>query len=128
MSRLGGADFAEEMEAARDNHDNEMELINADRPQHLQETEDQLRQNAVPQVAQVYIFGMEDTPADEEPPESAAPDASPWRALRDKVETVVDGAYQRMPKEVFCQLTVELIRPDVATKPRPDHLIEAMRW
>ena len=128
MSQQGGADFAEEMGTARDNHNCEMELIMADRPQNYQDIEDQLRQNAVPQVAQVYIFGMEDTPADEEPPESAAPNASPWLAIRDKVEAVVEGAYQRMPKEVFCQLTVELIRPDVATKPRPDHLIEAMRW
>ena len=53
MSQQGGADFAEEMDTARENRNNEMGLIMADRPQHCQEIEDQLRQNAVPKVAQV---------------------------------------------------------------------------
>ncbi len=55
MSHFGGADFAEEMQAARESHDAEMESINADRPLYQQELEIQLRQNAVSPVAQVVV-------------------------------------------------------------------------
>ena len=47
---------------------------------------------------------------------------------RDKVEAIVEDVCQRMPNEVFCQMRVELIRPDVAANPQPEHLIEAMHW
>jgi hypothetical protein len=130
MSQQGGADFAEEVEMARDLHNSEMELILADRPQDEQEIEDQLRQTAFPKVAQVDVFGMEDTPADEESLEVAVPEMPPMLALvdRDKVEVIVDDVYQRIPKETFCQLAIELIKPDVAASPQPEHVIEAVRW
>ena len=124
LSQQGGADFLETIHVVRATRQSEIDQMQAGRHPDEEEIENQLRENAFPQLAQVGVKGREVTLALTDSLDAANTDVP----YRDKVEALVECVYQQLPKETFCQLLFELLKPDSATNQKPEHLIEAIRW
>ena len=124
LSQQGGADFLETIHVVRATRQIEIDQMQAGRHPDEEEIENQLRENAFPQLAQVGVKGREVTLALTDSLDAANADVP----YRDKVEALVEGVYQQLPKDKFCQILFELIKPDSATNQKPERLIEAMQW
>ena len=111
-------------DGVRATHRSEIYQLKMSRPHHAEETETMLRANAVPELAQVDVAGIEVTLAAPDP-FGAADTSVPYK---DKVEALIEGISQQLPKEKFCQVLFEVLKPDAEAYQKPERLIEAMHW
>ena len=111
-------------DGVRATHRSEIYQLKTSRPHHAEETETMLRANAVPELAQVDVEGIEVTLAAPDP-FGAADTSVPYK---DKVEASIEGISQQLPKEKFCQILFEVLKPDTEANQKPERLIEAMHW
>jgi hypothetical protein len=126
QSRIGGGDLVEALNDARLLNEAERASIYEQQPQDWHDRARALRYEPDPPVATVVISDTEETPVEEDTVAIADEDAEAWLAIKDRVEAVVEDIHDQLPREMYCRITVELLR--TVDKQRPDHLVEALDW
>ena len=124
LSQQRDPEFCEMIDVVRATHRSEIDQLQADRQPDAEETVTLLRATAVPQLAQVDVEGIEVTLAAPDPFDAANASAS----CKDKVETLIEGICQQLPKEQFCQILFELVKPDTEANQKAEHPIGAIHW
>ncbi len=123
MSRDGDEVFREMLVEVEATHRSEIDIFVKNRTSDADETEEAIRETAVPELARVGREGIEVTLADPEP--SAAADAS--SPFRERFRAVLEGINQQLPSERSYQITFEVSMSDQDAEEKPRHLLQAMR-
>ncbi len=85
-----------------------------------------LRYEPDPPIATVVISDTEAIPVEEDTVAIADGDADSWLPIRGGVVAAVEDIYSQLPKEIYCRITIELVK--TGAKQKPDHLVEALDW